>query len=981
VPRKGALWTLVGVATSVLLVATNTQAGSPIDRQGEDDHEVFERMEEAEKRFPTPSQEVMAQWDAIREAERKRWTLLLPGGQQLMPMRRRVVFDSKVGEVSAQPWVNIGPSNALFEYNGNNFVQFDSGRPNAILVDPRDANVVYLATAMGGLWKSYDFLSGEPTWHPAGDTLTNLSIGAAALDPNHPDTLYVATGDSIEQVTGGTIVRSDNGAGTWSTPITLLADLDLGAGVKKYRPNRVRDIRVAPNDSNTVLVATSLGLFRSSDAGKTFAYVDLPNGSHTLAEGTWTLAYLGGTSWAVSGVTACDEKQAPYNTYTLPPGKLGCKLGAIGDIWRSTDGGATWTSIRNTPGAWPAPDEGGRISLAAGKPKADPTQTVLYAQVGNEDITNSKQLGFWRSLDGGQTWKDMGGTVANPTTGTQCVDLNIAHGQAWYNQAIAVDPDNDDHVIAGGNLCSVRTLNGTAAMPVWENVSHWLPFGPEGATNAGPLPYAHADWHTITTAKIKGQTLVFAGNDGGIYSSSNVFDAGTVPTKVTWTGHNRGLATHLIYNVGSGDPAWGNGLVALSGLQDNGTFIRANAATPTTFLGVLGGDGVGSVINKGSVGEFYWVSNPGYHAFCMVEEGGCKSSSPYSYWYVDPVLTDPNDSAPFYTPYSAILTDPTGGNAPTGFGVLTATDFFVWQTDLPKKPDGTYADPYDCNLSTGVCQLNWKAISQNFNQQNSNTVTTPVAARKIPNLYGAVLNPADGTPVASFAVTKDGGATPWNVTAPLPGGLGQASSMDFPMTSTTPGQDFIVASNSPTLPASGHVYKTTDGGQTWTPIGGIGGTSPLPNLPVWVIKYDPMDANTIYVGTLIGVYFTKDGGATWARLGSGLPFVEVRDIYVASNQDFIRIATYGRGLWEIYPAADAPAGVHGDGDYDRNLQLDWVDVAAVASRLGTTPGTTTPPMYSYICDLNGATDSNGAPVNAVDDGDLTSILGKFGDHP
>jgi len=180
------------------------------------------------------------------------------------------------------------------------------------------------------------------------------------------------------------------------------------------------------------------------------------------------------------------------------------------------------------------------------------------------------------------------------------------------------------------------------------------------------------------------------------------------------------------------------------------------------------------------------------------------------------------------------------------------------------------------------------------------------------------------------------------------------------------------------------VFHTLDGGQTWTAINGYkasGAASPLPNIPVYVVKYDPMNANTIYAGTMFGVYVTRDGCDTWARLGAGLPFVEVRDLYVASNLDFIRIATYGRGLWEIYPTQSAPAGVRGDGDYDRNLQLDWIDLAAVSSRLGDTPATDIAPKYTYLCDVTPDSDANGQPVNAIADGDLSAVLAKLGDHP
>jgi hypothetical protein len=75
----------------------------------------------------------------------------------------------------------------------------------------------------------------------------------------------------------------------------------------------------------------------------------------------------------------------------------------------------------------------------------------------------------------------------------------------------------------------------------------------------------------------------------------------------------------------------------------------------------------------------------------------------------------------------------------------------------------------------------------------------------------------------------------------------------------------------------------------------------LPDLPVTRVYFDPRDAtkNTIFAATHVGIYRTTDGGASWASYGNGLPTVRVNDIYMPPDGGFIRIATYGRGLWEL----------------------------------------------------------------------------------
>jgi len=179
------------------------------------------------------------------------------------------------------------------------------------------------------------------------------------------------------------------------------------------------------------------------------------------------------------------------------------------------------------------------------------------------------------------------------------------------------------------------------------------------------------------------------------------------------------------------------------------------------------------------------------------------------------------------------------------------------------------------------------------------------------------------------------------------------------------------------VPASiGHLFKTTNRGASWTPFHGNGTGFDLPNVGIGVIRYDPADLtnNTIYAGTELGVYRTTDGGSTWQRFGMGLPMVLVNDMFIGRTGAVLRVSTYGRGLWEIYPAATAEHGVTGNGDWDRNLQLDYIDLGAMASRLGTDPSTSSAPLYDWNDDMTGA-------VNAIDENDLNAFLANFGNKP
>ncbi len=891
---------------------------------------------------------------------------------------------SHAASVPATSWVSLGPTDAFAEYNGVDIIGVDSGRPNTILVDPRDPNVVYMGVSGGGVWKTFDFLSPTgPTWSSSGDTLPNLAVGALALDETRPDTIYLGTGDFID-ASGNTILKSTDGGGTWGAPVALAGAYPSPNPAKAD----VRSVRAIGARGDLVLVGTDVGLFTSSDGGVTYTLADLPNPSgHILTDAIWSIVHTGNGHWVVSGLSGCSEAgDLPPILFGQDPSQS-CPDGNDGLVWYSTDG-LSW-SIATLPRT----TDVGRLSLAGGR-AADPSKTTVYAFVGSVD--NFATAGFWRSRDGGATWADATGTLANPTNPVtfdgqvfqDCESLNIGHDQTWYNQAITVDPTNPDHVLVGGNLCGMRTLNGTAPSPTWELVSHWLPEYEGGVTANGKLGYVHADWHTALSVVQNGVVRTFAGTDGGIFSTTNLFKSAQAES-VTWTHHNKGLPTHLMYSLGSGDPTTGNPFVLFSGLQDNGTRFRTDPRFPSVFNQSVGGDGIGATAHTASSGTTYWASVQFGHAFCRTGPG-IDCSQGINWTFLDPVIgshpREPgdeereherphpskpagDDSEPFFVHYANVETDTVGQS------VLTHTDGQVFVAVL--QPDDS---------------LIWKAISQDLTP-SGNSFSNVTASRGTSGLYGA----AGGASRAPFFFTTTGNTlSTWTIASPVfpTGGnqirLSGASSIDFPPVlpaGTAPGQVFIGsftgtmtdATRSPPPDDKGRLWRTTDFGKTWTSIVGADAAHRLPNVPIYVAKYDPMTPTTIYAGTDLGVYFTIDDGATWNRMGEGFPIVPARDLYVAKNQDFIRVATYGRGLWEIYPSAAANPGSPGNGDYDQNLRLDWVDLAAMSSRVGVTPANTTAPLYSWIMDITGA--ESDPPLAQIDSADLDALLAKFGGHP
>ena len=179
---------------------------------------------------------------------------------------------------------------------------------------------------------------------------------------------------------------------------------------------------------------------------------------------------------------------------------------------------------------------------------------------------------------------------------------------------------------------------------------------------------------------------------------------------------------------------------------------------------------------------------------------------------------------------------------------------------------------------------------------------------------------------------------------------------------------------SPILPTAGHLFRCTNARAaaassrcaTWTPM-----HNGMPNVPVNVVKLDPGDPDTVYVGTEIGLYRSIDGGANFVRFGSGLPMVSVTEVAISADGSSVRLATFGRGFWEIQPIPGAPSGVAGNGDFDGNQVIDGYDVVREACVLLTDPSF---PDYNPVGNLVGST-------HQIDAADLTALLGKLGGRP
>lgn len=293
------------------------------------------------------------------------------------------------GLYSGLRWRNIGP--------------FRGGRVNGVTGVPGQPNTFYFGSVGGGVWKSTN--SGR-TWVPMFDSQPIASIGAIAVAPSSPNTVYVGTGeaDVRSQISyGNGVYKSTDAGATWTH-----------LGLENTR--QIGRVLVDPRNPNIVFVAAlghvygpnpDRGVFRTRDGGATWQKVLFKNENVGAAD----LAFDPQNSQVVYA-SLWNTRRPPWSVY--PPA-----YGPGGGLYKSTDGGTTWQQLTNG-----LPTEKlGRIGLAT-----SPTnRSRVYA------IVDAKEGGLYRSDDSGATWE-------------QISKENRLWGRGWYFGKVVVDPKNADIV-------------------------------------------------------------------------------------------------------------------------------------------------------------------------------------------------------------------------------------------------------------------------------------------------------------------------------------------------------------------------------------------------------------------------------------------------------------------------------------------------------------------------------------------------------
>ncbi len=347
-------------------------------------------------------------------------------------------------------WRPLGPDRVDDPWRGE-----VAGRVSAIAIHPRDANILYVGGAQGGVWKSEN---RGLSWTPLTDHECSLAMGSIAIDPVDPRIIYAGTGEqhfSGSSFYGCGLLRSTDGGTTWER-LGETTFTRPGRGGARIARVVVDPVTAGSLGATTVLAASDFGLFRSTDSGR-----------------SWNLALPG---IATDLVMDPADPAILYAAFYSRPG-----FGSWG-IHKSTDGGRSWrqasAGLRDT--------DIRRINLAI----APSAPEVLYAGIVNvgDDRQARRGLLLYRTDDGASTWRELEADGAS--CGFQC----------WYDMTLAVHP-----------LDPERLLFGAVGMYLSED-------GGQTFEDSHP-DNLYVDQHLLVFDTLSGPDVVYVANDGGVYRS------------------------------------------------------------------------------------------------------------------------------------------------------------------------------------------------------------------------------------------------------------------------------------------------------------------------------------------------------------------------------------------------------------------------------------------------------------------------------
>ncbi|HEX5475341.1 MAG TPA: hypothetical protein VFX12_11820 [Vicinamibacterales bacterium] len=733
-----------------------------------------------------------------------------------------------------------------------------TGRIADLDVDPKDLNVWYVAAASGNLWKTDN--RGN-TWTPVFDNYGSYSLGCVTVDPHDSNIVWLGTGENNNQRSvsfGDGVYKSTDAGKTWKR---------MGLENSEH----IQKIVVDPRNSNVVYV-TAIGPLWSSGGDR---------GLYKTTDGgqTWKAVLQISPDTGVTDMVMDPRKPDVIYAAALQRRRaLGQLIGGGPEsaIYKTTNGGTTWTKL--TKGL-PTVDMG-RVGLGLDPKNSNRVYALVTAQ--------GDAGGFFRSEDAGRTWKRTS---------------DYKGGDPGYYNEIFVDPHHPD--------------------TIWSTQTNVYRSEDGGKTfKEVPLRGVHVDYHEIWFDPNDANHMLF-GNDGGLYETyddmasfrhftnlplsqfyrvstdnarpfyhvcGGAQDNGSIcgPSR---TLNRAGIRTSDWYTVGGGDGFQGRvdpedpNIVYAQSQEGNltrldlrtGQSVNIRPRTTNVFgmspediqaeveTAEAGRGGRGREGAAGRGGQAGAAGRGGRGAF-----GGGRGQT-LGRWHWDaPFIISPHSARRLYFGGDRLYRSDDEGDSWTAVsGDLTR------DVDTSKIP---------------IMGKIWPKDAVAYNQATTR-ISVITAIDESPLLEGLLYV---GTDDGNVQVSEDGGAH-WRKVDSIPG-LPEHSYVTDVFASTRDSNVLFATFNDwQSGDFKPYVMKSPDRGRTWTSI-----TGDLPQRSgAWSIVQDDQQPNLLFVGLEFGVYFTIDGGQHWVRLEGGIPAIEARDLLVQRREGDLIAATFGRGAYVL----------------------------------------------------------------------------------
>lgn len=775
-----------------------------------------------------------------------------------------MTMNPKTGEIPSENRINAirnqrgrVASNRDFQWEQIN--SDIAGRARAIMIDPNNSNKLWLGAVTGGLWYNPDFRNNDP-WIPISDDWESMSISSITYDPNDPDIFYVGTGESFTSVH---IYRESTAQG-----VGIYKSDDGGSTWSLLSSTSefqyVNDIVVRDEDGTSVIYA---GVASGQYQGSTFGSAP-SDGLYRSADGgsTWTqvLPNIEGSSVPY---TVSDIELAPNgDLYVGSMRNLAAEGGGV--ILHSTDG-INW-SVDDSYAVDIVQEFTGFYDVMPGRVRFASGGTMVYA-VATGGLLNVfdqiRDYGFFTRMkykDGSGDWQNLDGPSSNWAS------------IPWHALAMGVDPNDDDHLVVGGLNVHALSNAREAGSLSWVELSDWasmyhfsdylIPY--YGLSNSDSVKnhFVHADVHALVFTGSSDELI--ASTDGGVQFTSDLtkgfatLEGERLDSYPTFGHINNSLSTTQYYTVAL-RPNVGNNEV-LAGSQDNSTHTSETGSINYESM-IGGGDGAYCFFDSDDTNLRITSSQVGNYNIFIGDVG-------YFYGVGGGTFINPAD----YDDRSNLIYSNLAVDG--GFEALSTGIAGRYLDSLAILNINPFLEKDDLDLDT----LSYIKLGTNTTTSFSSIKVSPHsdeldASVFLGNQLGDVFK-ITGLPYDPVSAKIDKDQLP----------VGYISSIDI-----GDSEDEVLVTFSNYGVES--VWYSSNGGEDWQNI-----ERNLPDIPVRHGMFNPLDDQKVLLATELGIWGLEDisdENAEWKAYNEGFPNVRVDMIDVRGADSIIVAATHGRGLF------------------------------------------------------------------------------------